>query len=64
MRGGAKTEDKRMLREKDELTVSVCGEAGERELRSQRVRSALSRECGSRERERWISGDESWKLTI
>ena len=44
-----------MLREKDELTGSVSGEARECESRSQRVRVVLlvlSRECGPRERER------------
>ena len=44
-----------MLREKDELTDSVSGEARECESRSQRVRVVLlvlSRECGPRERER------------
>lgn len=35
-----------MLREKDELTVSVSGEARVCESRSQRVRVALPRECG------------------
>ena len=60
-----------MLREKDELTGSVSGEARECESRSQRVRVVLlvlSRECGprerERERERCIRGDESCKSTI
>ena len=43
VRGGAKTKDKGMLREKDELTVSVSGEARECESRSRTVRVALSR---------------------
>ena len=49
MRGGAKTKDKGMLRDIDELTVSVSGEDGECELH-----------C----RESVIRDDESCELTI
>ena len=45
VRGEAKTKDKGMLRDKDELTFSVSWEARECESKSQGVRIALSRVC-------------------
>ena len=61
--GMAMIKDKGMLRDKEELMVSVSWEVRDCELRSQRVRIASSRECGPREREHWIRGDESCKLS-
>ena len=55
--------DKGMLREKDELTVSVSWEVRECELTSQSIVSVV-KECGPRDREPWNRGDESYKLTI
>ena len=44
--------DKGMLREKDELTVSVSWEVRECELTSQSIVSVV-KECGPRDREPW-----------
>ena len=41
MRGGAKTKDKGMLRDIDELTVSVSGEDGECEFEKSEIANCI-----------------------